>query len=142
RTNGGSWLLATGTASWSRAVTLAPCGNVIEARSRDKAGNYSATVSVAVTYTPTDTPPNTPSNVSPPNGATNVSLTPALEASAFADSDCTGDTHAASQWQVLNAPGTVVVWDSGTNSVDKTSIVVPAGKLAYASNYVWHVRYR
>ena len=140
RTNGGSWLLASGTASWSRSVTLSPCANLIEARSRDKAGNYSAIASTTASYTPPNTPPTVPSNISPPNGAT-VSLTPTLQASVFADLDCTSDMHAASQWQVLNSPGTVIVWDSGTNATAKTSIIVSSGKLAYASNYLWHVRY-
>src|SRR5437899_871790 len=42
---------------------------------------------------------------------------------------------------VSNAPGVAVGWDSGTNAVDTTMITLPAGKLAYASNYVWKVRY-
>jgi len=141
RTNGGAWLLATGTTSWTRAVTLSPCANAIDVRSRDGAGNYSAVVSVAVTYTPPDNPPITPINLLPTNGASDVTVTPMLQAGAFSDVDCTADTHVASQWQVLNGPGAVIVWDSGTNSVDKSSIVVPAGKLVYASNYLWKVRY-
>ena len=70
---------------------------------------------------PPNTPPNTPSNVSPPNGAANVSVTPTLQASAFSDPDCVGDTHAASQWQVLNSAGVVIVADSGTDTVNKVS---------------------
>jgi hypothetical protein len=142
RVNGGSWSNATGTTSWSRSVTLSPCANTIEARSLDKAGNASSVVSISVTYTSPNTVPNTPSNVSPAAGTTGQPLTPTLTASAFSDADCTGDTHAASQWQVLNSGGTVVVADSGTNTVSKVSWTVPAAKLNYGSNYVWRVRYQ
>jgi hypothetical protein len=65
-----------------------------------------------------------------------------LEAGPFSDVDCVGDTHAASQWQVLNSAGTTVVWDSGETTSSKTAIAVPAGRLRYASNYVWKVRFR
>lgn len=141
RVNAGSWSNATGTTSWTRSVTLLPCNNTIEVRSRDNAGNYSSITSNFVTYTPPNTVPITPTNVSPANGATGVSLTPKFQATTFSDLDCIGDIHAASQWQVLNNTGAIIVWDSGTNAIDKTTITVPAGKLAYASNYVWRVRY-
>jgi hypothetical protein len=144
RLNGGSWSNATGTARWTRSVTLAPCDNTIEARSRDKAGNYSTIASNFVTYTPPNTVPNTPTNLYPPNGAAAVPVTPTLEASAFSDPDpvCLGDIHAASQWQVLNSPGAAIVADSGTDTVNKVSWTVPTNKLYYGSNYQWHVRYR
>ncbi len=143
RLNAGGWSNATGTASWTLAVALSPCGNGIEARSLDKAGNYSSIASNFVTYTPANTVPNTPSNVSPPNGATNVSVTPTLQASVFSDPDpaCVGDAHAASQWQVLSAIGTSVA-DSGTDIVNKVSWTVPSNTLYYGSNYQWQVRYR
>lgn len=143
RVNGGSWSNATGIASWTRSVTLAPCSNTVEARSRDYAGNYSTNASIIVTFTPPNTVPNTPMNVYPPNGATGVSVTPALQASPFVDSDpvCLGDTHAASQWQVLSAGGAIVA-DSGTDTVNKVSWLVPSNRLFYGSNYQWHVRYR
>ncbi|MBE0545662.1 MAG: hypothetical protein IH623_30390 [Verrucomicrobia bacterium] len=144
RLNGGSWTNATGTTSWTRSVTLLPCGNKIEARSLDMAGNYSAIASNFVTYTPANAVPNTPTNVSPANGAKNVSLTPLLQASPFLDPDppCIGDIHAASQWQVLNSPGNIIVADSGTNTMNKLSWTVPAATLYSGSNYQWQVRYR
>jgi hypothetical protein len=142
RVNGGGWQTASGTTSWSRSVTLTPCGNTIEVRSLDKAGNYSTNALVSVTYTPPNTVPNTPSNISPPNAGTNASVTPTLQASAFNDVDCIGDTHAASQWQVLNSAGAVVVADSGTDTVNKATWTVPTNKLYYGSNYVWKVRYQ
>jgi hypothetical protein len=144
RLNGGSWSNAFGKASWTRALTLSPCINAIEARSQDAAGNFSAIASISVGYTPPNLVPSTPVNVSPGAGAVNVPVSPTLQASPFNDPDppCLGETHAASQWQVLNGPGTTVVADSGTDTVNTVSWTVPAGRLYYGSNYQWHVRYR
>ena len=50
RLNGGAWQPATGTNTWSRAVTLAPGVNSLEARARDSVTNYSPIASVTVTY--------------------------------------------------------------------------------------------
>jgi len=88
-------------------------------------------------------PPSQPSNVSPSNGATGVSLTPVLQSSDFSDPDV-GDTHAASQWQITTAPGdyTSPVWDSGTDTSNLTSIVVPSGMLNTNTTYYWHVRHQ
>jgi hypothetical protein len=140
--NGGSWSNATGTTSWTRSVALSPCPNTIEARSRDGAGNYSLIASNFITYVPPNTVPSRPTNTSPPHLASKVSVTPTLAATAFSDPDCVGDTHAASQWQVLNSAGSVVVADSGTDTVHKVSWVVPMNKLYFGSNYLWRVRYR
>ena len=38
--------------------------------------------------------------------------------------------------------GTVVVVDSGTNTVNKLTWTVPADTLYYGSNYAWKVRYQ
>jgi hypothetical protein len=43
---------------------------------------------------------------------------------------------------VLNGAGSVVVADSGTDSLNKVSWLVPTGKLYYGSNYQWRVRYQ
>ena len=96
---------------------------------------------VTFTISSANNPPATPGNVSPANAAPNQPVTPTLQASAFSDPD-SGDTHAASQWQVLNEAGTVVVANSGTDTVNKVSWTVPGGKLDYGSNYVWQVRYQ
>jgi hypothetical protein len=143
RLNGGAWSNASGTAAWTASVVLLPCGNIIEARSLDSAGNYSSVASNFVTYVSANTVPNQPTNVSPVDGASGVSVTPTLKAGAFRDPDppCLGDTHTASQWQVLT-PGAFVVADSGTDVLNKVSWTVPGGKLYYGSNYQWQVRYR
>ena len=143
RVNGGQWFNATGAANWRAGVKLLPCVNTIEARSQDAAGNYSTIASNFVTCIPANTVPNAPANVSPASGASNVSTTPTLQASEFTDPDppCLGDTHAASQWQVLTPRGAVVA-GSGADTVNTLGWTVPPGKLYYGSNYQWQVRYR
>jgi hypothetical protein len=58
-------------------------------------------------------PPAAPTPINPSDGATGVSLTPTLQASAFSDPDV-GDAHANTQWQV-DASGSFAspAWDSG-----------------------------
>jgi hypothetical protein len=54
RVNGGTWQTATtanGWSDWATTVGLRSGNNLIEARSQDNAGNYSALASVSVTYT-------------------------------------------------------------------------------------------
>ena len=50
RLNGGTWLAATGTNAWSRALALSIGANLIEARARDAVGNYSSPTAVTVTH--------------------------------------------------------------------------------------------
>ena len=85
--------------------------------------------------------PNAPSNLSPANGATNQSLTPTLSASAFSDPDA-GDTQAAGQWLIKRFSDGAIVFDSGTDTINKNSRVVPAGALANGTLYNWQVRYQ
>ncbi|MEE8199122.1 MAG: Ig-like domain-containing protein, partial [Thermoplasmata archaeon] len=59
-TDGTNWVLATGTTSWSAALTLTEGENTIFARATDTSGN-TATVSIAVTVgTPTPGLPISP----------------------------------------------------------------------------------
>jgi N-acetyl-anhydromuramyl-L-alanine amidase AmpD len=111
---------------------------------QDAAGNLSLASSStdnSVYYIYPNTAPNRPSNLLPTNGAQNQPLTPLLKASAFSDPDA-GDTHAASQWLVRRAEDNVVVFDSGDDAANKTSCLVPAGTLVYATTYNWQVRYK
>ena len=77
----------------------------------------------------------------PINGAPNQSLTLTLTSGAFSDPDA-GDVHAASQWLIKRASDGVTVFDSGTDTADKTSCPVSAGKLSYSTSYSWQVRYQ
>jgi len=89
-------------------------------------------------------PPNTPANSTPTNGATGVSTTPTLTASAFSDPDA-GNTHQASQWQISSDTGANfdanIVHDSGVTGTDLESHVVGA-TLNITTTYYWRVRYQ
>jgi len=112
-------------------------------RYRDSNGNWSA-YSLETCFTAVVLhPPEQPAAISPPDDATGISLSPTLEASAFSDPDA-GDTHTASQWLITATSGDYSdpVYDSGTDTSNKTSIAVPPGKLSYGTRYYWQVRYR
>jgi hypothetical protein len=68
-----------------------------------------------------------------------VAIALTLEAAPFSDSDA-GDTHAASQWVVIRKADSIVVFNSGEDPLNKTSILV--GALDPNTGYVCKVRYR
>jgi hypothetical protein len=73
--NAGSWQAAAQSPTWdnwSTNVLLSAGSNLIEARARDNAGNFSNTASVTVTYNPPDTTNPTVTMTSPTNGQTFV----------------------------------------------------------------------
>lgn len=84
--------------------------------------------------------PETPILLEPADGATNVSLTPTLRASAFDHPEELA--HVSSQWQVDVAEDfSDPVWDSGQVAASVQTIV-PADRLAHEVTYHWRVRYR
>ena len=83
--------------------------------------------------------PVTPTNSSPANNATVTTLTPQLKASAFSDA-APSSTQTAAEWQVYK--GSTLVYDSGTDTTDKTSITVPSGKITSSGAYTFKVRYQ
>jgi PKD repeat protein len=87
-------------------------------------------------------PPAQPINISPADGATDVSLTLTLQSSSFSDME--GDAHTASQWQLTDTSGdySSPVFDSGTDSTNLTQIDVPAGTLNHETTYYWRVRHQ
>jgi hypothetical protein len=87
-----------------------------------------------------DIPPNQPSNVSPSDGAIDISVTPTLQSSAFSDPHA-GDTHVASQWQISTTPSdySSPVFDI-TSSVFLTSLKI--GVLDDTATYYWHIRHQ
>jgi len=107
----------------------------------------SDTLADGFTVTPIpNSKPNTPSNVSPSDGAEKISLTPTFESSAFSDPD-DGDTHAASQWRIITLPDaftteTLGVYDSGTDTTNKTTITIPSDNLVKGKTYYWQVRHQ
>jgi hypothetical protein len=79
--------------------------------------------------------PTTPTNSSPTG---NTTVTPKLVASAFS---CTalGSSQIASEWQIKK--GSTLIYDTGTDTTDLTSLNVPSGKLTAGTSYTWQVRY-
>jgi hypothetical protein len=94
-----------------------------------------------ITVIDVNVPPNAPTNVSPADGTLNLSLTPALQASAFSDSNL-GDSQAASQWLLQRTADSAVILDTGTDTADTTSLAVSSGLLDYVTAYTWQVRYQ
>jgi hypothetical protein len=142
----GKWVILTGI--WVPEVDLDYYTTYYwRVRHQDNHGDWSDW-SVETSFStgavpPGQNPPNQPSNTSPSNGATDISLTPTLAASAFFDYDA-GDTHASSQWQVTTTAGdyTSPVFDSLTDTANLTSMAVPSGILTYSTTYYWHVRHQ
>ena len=94
-----------------------------------------------ITVTDTNEPPMAPTNVAPAAGAVDQPLPIALQASAFSDPN-SGDTHAASQWLVRRAADSVVVFDSGEDTTNKTSLLLPVYGLEFAMAYQWQASYK
>lgn len=91
---------------------------------------------------PPNQPPARPTNVAPSDNTTAVSLTPTLQSKPFSDPE--GDSHAASWWQVRTSSGNYssAVFDSGTDTSNLVSRVIPSGKLDYSTIYYWRVRHQ
>jgi len=114
-----------------------------QVRHKDNQGGWSAW-SEERSFTTLNRPPDRPAPVSPPAGTTGTNLSPALESSVFSDPD-SGDTHAASQWQITTKAG-----DYGSPIFDNahaagsslTSIAVPPCSLNPSTTYYWRVRYQ
>jgi O-glycosyl hydrolase len=110
----------------------------LRVRTTDQGSLYAEKV-FAITVANVNETPVTPVNISPANGAANQSPALALQSSVFSDPD-SGDTHAASEWLVWL--GSTNVFDSGTDSVNKTNRAMSAGALNYGTAYTWQVRYQ
>jgi outer membrane protein assembly factor BamB len=128
--------------SQSSIAGLVRCWNVpaisngrIYARSTTEA----VCLDVAVAALSTNRPPLGATNLAPPDGETNQLLTLTLRASAFDDPD--GDSHASSHWIIKRSLDDTVVFDSGNDTNNKTSIAVPAGFLSNSTAYSWSVSY-
>jgi hypothetical protein len=112
-------------------------------RHQDNHGTWSEWSAETSYTTAPDHPPNTPANVAPSAGAVDISATPTLTSSTFSDPD-SGDTHAASHWQITTTAGdySSPVFESGTDTSNLTNISIPTGVLEYATDCYWHVRHQ
>ena len=87
--------------------------------------------------------PITPTNTSPADESISVSLTPTLASTIFHDCN-TEDVHAASQWQISTNSGdySSTTYDSGTDTINRTSISILSGTLSKNTTYYWRVRHK
>lgn len=69
-----------------------------------------------------------PTITSPTDGETDIGETPTITSSAF-NTVNGSDTHEASQWVITRVSDSVIVFDSGEDTTNLTSIDVPAGVL-------------
>ena len=105
-------------------------------RYKDANGNWSLWSEETSFTTGPNRPPERPQNEYPPNGSTNIPLTPTLIASKFTDPD--GDILYIAQWRIREDGKTEYKWQAQNSS---NSIKVPSGVLEYNKKYFWQVRY-
>jgi len=147
--NYGTPVYDSGTTSTALTTITIPSGllNVSttyfwHVRYQDSEANWSE-YSTETSFITSQTPA-TPSNSAPTNGELNQKITPTLTSAAFSDADEEA-AHSASQWLVRSLADPTYatpVYDSGTDTTNKTSLVVPAGELAKNTTYFWKVRHR
>ncbi|MCM8768305.1 MAG: hypothetical protein NC911_01265 [Candidatus Omnitrophica bacterium] len=87
-------------------------------------------------------PPGKPVNQLPEDDASEIGLTPLLQASQFIPGSSV--SHIASHWQIREATKGYqqTIFDSGRDTVNLTEIRLPSGYLQYNRTYYWHVRYQ
>ncbi|NQT84847.1 CotH kinase family protein, partial [bacterium] len=84
--------------------------------------------------------PIKPLNQSPPDGAEAQGI-PMLVSSSFSDPN--GNSHAASRWIIIEEGGdwAYPLWDSGDETMNKISIVIPSEVLENLAWYEWRVKH-
>lgn len=126
--------------SWD--VTDLPRDTTLYLRARHHGATLGASEwSTPITFKTVNEYINTPAITAPVNGATDIPEQPVIEASAFATTPGSADTHLATNWQVKTAEG-LLVWSSMNNAQHKNSIVIPAGVLQESTTYTVEVQYQ
>lgn len=74
------------------------------------------------------------------SGVVNVGPTPTFTSSAFSATPAGSDSHVSSTW-VLRGADTSVVWQSVSDSLNKTNITIPSGVLSADTSYSIEVQY-
>lgn len=139
-TNNGSFAISGNTLQTATAFDFETQNSYsVRVRSTDQGGLF-AEKTFTIAVTDANEPPAAPTNLAPADAAMDQPLTPALQTSAFNDPD-SGDTHAASQWLVRKTSDSTIVFDSGEDSTNKTSLAVPSGVLDFVTAYNWQAHY-
>lgn len=83
-----------------------------------------------------------PTITSPTAGQTGVGLTPTIQSSAFATVPAGQGVHQSSQWQIATTNNFLnIAYDSGIDTVNKTSVTVPNGLLTINTPYYVRVKH-
>lgn len=83
-----------------------------------------------------------PTITSPTAGQTGVGLTPTIQSSAFATVPAGQGVHQSSQWQIATTSDFLnIAYDSGIDTVNKTSVTVPNGLLTISTPYYVRVKH-
>lgn len=83
-----------------------------------------------------------PTITSPTAGQTGVGLTPTIQSSEFATVPANRGVHQSSHWQVATTNNFLnIAYDSGVDTVNKTSITVPSGLLIINTPYYVRVKH-
>ena len=121
--------------SWSPSIGLAL--TKIFVRTKQGSDNHRSKYSGVISFTTPNTYITTPT-LTVEGSPNNVTLTPTLNGSAFNVYNGV-DTHISTDWQVLKASDSSVVWESMGDTVNKTSITT--GSLPKNTDLKFRVRY-
>jgi hypothetical protein len=121
--------------TWITSVST-PLTNVY-VRVKHGSDSHISDWSDTVMYTTPDVYIQTPT-LTVPGSPSSVITNPTLSLSAFAVANGT-DTHVSTDWQILQ--GSTVVWESLSNTTNKSSISVPNGYLEINTSYKFRARH-
>jgi sugar lactone lactonase YvrE len=108
-------------------------------RLRYSSDSHLSGYSDSISFTTTNTFINTPT-LTVEGTPTDVPAAPTLSTGAYSVSGGT-TSHASTDWQVIRDSDSVVVWSSLVNTVNKLSIVVPAGIMVESIAYTFKARH-
>ena len=124
--------------NWTPAIGGLLYLTTIYVRTKQGSGNYLSAWSEVISFTTPNTFVATPT-LTVEGSPNNVTLTPLLTGSAFNVYNGV-DTHISTDWQVLKASDSSVVWESIGDTVNKTSI--KTGDLVGNTAYIFKMRYK
>ena len=123
--------------NWTPAIG-GPYITTVYVRTKQGSDNYLSVWSEVISFTTPNTYITTPT-LTVEGSPNNVTLTPLLSGSAFNVYNGV-DTHISTDWQVLKASDSSVVWESIGDTVNKTSI--KTGDLVESTSYIFKMRYK
>ena len=124
--------------NWTPAIGGLYINTTVYVRTKQGSGNYLSAWSEIISFTTPNTFVETPT-LTVEGSPNKVTLTPLLSGSAFNVYNGV-DTHISTDWQVLKASDSSVVWESIGDTVNKTSI--KTGDLAESTSYIFKMRYK